>query len=145
MFYLLSLLAGSITILYLLQESRTRIPPVQLHWTILLIIGAVICIYLAPEGFDRHQYREIFETPNLWGGEKDSGWESYNSVYRQFLGKNSDAFFSFMIASIPFSLFHLLAPLSGKDIDFIFCCYYSCRWDIMAEVRMCYAAGLRAR
>lgn len=95
MFIDLSLILGCIIILYLLNSNLDRIPSVQNYWTFLIIFVAIIMIYNAPFGFDRIQYKKAFENPEMWGREKDPGWELYNSIYRQIFGSDSNVFFFF--------------------------------------------------
>lgn len=76
-----------------LVATKDRIVPIPNYWTFLLVVAVILFLYFAPAGFDRLQYKEMFENAGLWGNEKDPGWETYNSIFRSILGTNSDAFF----------------------------------------------------
>ncbi|MCD8394974.1 MAG: EpsG family protein [Bacteroidales bacterium] len=80
------------TLIALLCNKKGRIPPVSNTFSFIITALAILSIYFAPIGFDRHQYELMFLHPGLWGQEKDFGWEIYNSFFRFLLGKNVKLF-----------------------------------------------------
>lgn len=73
--------------------GKQYLRPVKLAWVFPLLLLCVICVHLAPIGFDKLVYTHEYLIGCVTYITKEPGWWLYNLVIYKLVGRNTDIFF----------------------------------------------------